>query len=120
VNACIGGALGETLRDAPAVLARQDQWTAAQLFQRHVERQHPRLKAAAGTVADRAQFVLQVAQRPQLFSGRRHKTRVLQDPVRNAHFLRHLDIVLLRKRDTRSRQIVELPARCRGGYTLFD
>ena len=76
--------------------------------------------ATGGAIADRVQFVVQVAQRPQLFDGGRHKSRILEDTVRGVHFLRNLDIVLQRMRGARSRQIVELAARCRGGYTLFN
>ena len=65
-------------------------------------------------------FGLQVAQRAQLFDGGRHKTRILQNPVGDAHFLRNQDIVLQGKRGARARQIVELTARRRGGYTLFN
>jgi hypothetical protein len=114
-------ALGEAFGNPPAVFARQNQRTAAQRFKRHVERQHARVKTATGSaVADRIQFILQIAQRPQLFDGRRHEARILQDAIRRVHFLRNLSIVPQARRDARSRQIVELTARCRGGYTLFN
>jgi hypothetical protein len=113
--------LGEAFGNPPAIFARQNQRTTAQRFERHVQRQHARVKTTTGgAVADRIQFVLQIAQRPQLFDGRRHEARIFQDAIRRVHFLRNLSIVPKARRDARSRQIVELTACCRGGYTLFN
>ena len=122
---CAGHITGGTLREAfgnpPAIFARQNQRTAAQRFERHVQSQHTRVKTATGgAVADRIQIFLQIGQRPQLFDGRRYEARIFQDSIRRVHFPRNLSIVPQARRYDRSRQIVELTACCRGGYPLFN
>ncbi|CAG9227183.1 hypothetical protein PSAB6_470042 [Paraburkholderia sabiae] len=116
-----GNTLRQALGDPPAVLARHRERTAAQRFQCHIERQHLRLQTAPrAAVADGIQFILQVAQRPQLLDGRRHKTRILQNAVRYSNFLGHQCVVIENLRRTGSRQIIELATRGGSGNPLFD
>ncbi|CAG9228514.1 hypothetical protein BCAR13_590022 [Paraburkholderia caribensis] len=113
--------LVQALRDPAAVLARHHHRPAAQRFQCHIESQHLRLQAAAAVaVADGIQFVLQIAQRSQLFDGGRHEARILQNAVRYSNFLGHQGVVIENLRRAGSRQIIELAARSRGGNPLFD
>jgi len=95
--------------------------SAAQRFKRHIERQHLGLQLAAGRGIFRAAgFVLQIAQRAQMFDGRRHEACILHNAVGNADFFGDRGVVVELERLARAGQIVELTARGSGRNSLFD
>lgn len=113
-------ALGQPLGNAPPVFMRHAT-AAAQGFERHVEREHLHLNTAArGRVGHAVQLVLKPAQCAQLFDGWRDKTRVLENTIGDAHFLRHEEIVVQGEGRACAGKIVEFAAR--GGFVdpLFD